>query len=728
MDTVRPSRTRARPLALLAGALLILLAGSTAARAGFWRNLAAPAMITAWSYQGYLQDNSDPANGLFDFEFRLFDAPAGGSQLGATVALDDIAVIDGLFTVTLDFGVIVDGTRYLEIGVRYGADSGPYTLLDPRQPLMAVPLAANADLLDGQDASAFARTSALLVTATAGSGGGVVTSTPAGITCGAICIASYEPGTMVTLEAAADSTSSFAGWTGACSGTGSCTVSMNGIQSATATFTRQQAELSVSRTGGGVVTSEPAGIYCGAQCSRSFDLGSAVTLTASPDPTAQFAGWTGACSGASTTCVVTVDAAQSVSARFTARLAVSKNGSGAGFVDSSPPGISCGSTCATDFEGDLNVTLTAAPDSTSSFAGWTGACSGSDAACVVRMSEARSATATFQRIMLPLSVNKTGSGAGSVISSPAGINCGSTCSASYIKDTTVQLTAAGDSTSTFAGWSGSCTGTGSCTVTMDAARTVTATFTRQSNTLTVAKGGDGGGTVVSDPAGIFCGPQCSASLAANTTVTLIAAADSNSSFAGWSGACSGTTTSCAVAMNQARSVTATFTRNLFALTAVRQGAGSGTVVSNPGGIECGATCQATYPAGTVVALTALPAATSNFTGWSGACSGAGVCLVTMTQAWTATATFALNTYQLAVLKSGTGSGLVTSSDFMVNCGATCTATYQAGATVTLTATAGGGSAFAGWSGACAGASTCVVTMDQARSVTAVFNLATSSGG
>jgi beta-xylosidase len=73
-------------------------------------------------------------------------------------------------------------------------------------------------------------------------------------------------------------------------------------------------------------------------------------------------------------------------------------------------------------------------------------------------------------------VTKTGTGSGTVTSNPTGINCGSTCSASYASGTAVSLTAAAASGATFAGWSGACTGTGSCVVTMTAARSVTATF------------------------------------------------------------------------------------------------------------------------------------------------------------------------------------------------------------------------------------------------------------
>src|SRR6266516_2750728 len=75
-----------------------------------------------------------------------------------------------------------------------------------------------------------------------------------------------------------------------------------------------------------------------------------------------------------------------------------------------------------------------------------------------------------------LTVTKAGNGTGTVTSSPAGINCGATCTASFTKNTNVTLTATADPGSAFAGWSGACTGTGSCVVKMSANKTVTATF------------------------------------------------------------------------------------------------------------------------------------------------------------------------------------------------------------------------------------------------------------
>ena len=88
---------------------------------------------------------------------------------------------------------------------------------------------------------------------------------------------------------------------------------------------------------------------------------------------------------------------------------------------------------------------------------------------------------TVQAPTQTLTVATSGSGSGTVTSSPAGINCGSTCSHAYATGTSVTLSATPASGSVFSGWSGACSGTGGCTVTMSQARSVTATFTPQSS-------------------------------------------------------------------------------------------------------------------------------------------------------------------------------------------------------------------------------------------------------
>jgi hypothetical protein len=161
-----------------------------------------------------------------------------------------------------------------------------------------------------------------------------------------------------------------------------------------------------------------------------------------------------------------------------------------------------------------------------------------------------------------LTVGKDGFGQGTVSSSPAGIDCGPTCSAQFPAGTTVTMTAAPSASSGFGGWGGACSGTGPCTVTMDAAKSVTATFHLQLTILRflgVGKAGTGQGLVVSNPAGIDCGTSCSRGFASGTAVTLTAAPASGSAFAGWSGACTGSG-SCAVTMDGNRDVTATFVR------------------------------------------------------------------------------------------------------------------------------------------------------------------------
>lgn len=241
---------------------------------------------------------------------------------------------------------------------------------------------------------------------------------------------------------------------------------------------------------------------------------------------------------------------------------------------------------------------------------------------------------------LGLTVTKSGAGAGTVTSTPAGINCGATCSAAFASGTSVTLTAAAAAGSTFGGWSGACTGTGACSVSMTAARTVSATFnTSTSFPLSVTRMGAGTGTITSAPAGINCGTTCSANYASGVSVTLTAAAAGGSTFAGWGGACSGTG-ACTVSMTVARNVTATFnSTTTFALTVSRTGAGTGTVTSSPAGINCGTACSTNYANGTSVTLTAVPASGSTFAGWTGACTGTGSCVLSMTQSRSVTVAF-----------------------------------------------------------------------------------------
>ena len=476
--------------------------------------------------------------------------------------------------------------------------------------------------------------------------------------------------------------------------------------------------LTVTEKGTGTGTVSGGGISCPGTCSASVVQGTMVTLTAAAGGGSTFSGWSGGgCSGTGT-CVVTMSAAESVTATFTATktltftdetLSVSLGGTGTGSVSGGP--ISCPGTCSASVVQGTMVTLTAVAGAGSTFTGWSGGgCSGTGT-CTVTMSSAESVTATFTA-MQTLSVSLEGTGTGTVSGGP--ISCPGTCSASVVQGTMVTLTAVAGAGSTFTGWSGGgCSGTGTCTVTMSSAESVTATFTAM-QTLSVSLEGTGTGSVSGGP--ISCPGTCSASVVQGTMVTLTAVAGAGSTFTGWSGGgCSGTGT-CTVTMSSAESVTATFTA-MQTLSVSLEGTGTGTVSGGP--ISCPGTCSASVVQGTMVTLTAVAGAGSTFTGWSGGgCSGTGTCVVTMSSAESVTATFtAMQT--LSVSLEGTGTGTVSGGP--ISCPGTCSASVVQGTMVTLTAVAGAGSTFTGWSGGgCSGTGTCVVTMSSAESVKATF--------
>lgn len=136
---------RGAGLALITMLLVALAASSTYARElGPGVSIRSEEPVgTGFTYQGRLSDGGSPADGAYDFEFRLFDAPEDGAQVGNSVVIDDYQVAEGLLTVELDFGqrIFTGQALYLEVGVRAGAGSGPYTVLSPRQPLTAAPYA-----------------------------------------------------------------------------------------------------------------------------------------------------------------------------------------------------------------------------------------------------------------------------------------------------------------------------------------------------------------------------------------------------------------------------------------------------------------------------------------------------------------------------------------------------------------------------------------------------------
>jgi hypothetical protein len=148
-----PMNRKRQILAVAAGLALVaavpfatVLGDDEPAPGGGVTTLAATELSTAFTYQGRLDLSDNPADGAYDLRFIMYDSDSGGSQVGATVTDEDVSVVGGLFSVEIDFGAAAfnGDARWLEIAVRPGDATGNFTVLNPRQPITAVPYAITA--------------------------------------------------------------------------------------------------------------------------------------------------------------------------------------------------------------------------------------------------------------------------------------------------------------------------------------------------------------------------------------------------------------------------------------------------------------------------------------------------------------------------------------------------------------------------------------------------------
>lgn len=171
------------------------------------------------------------------------------------------------------------------------------------------------------------------------------------------------------------------------------------------------------------------------------------------------------------------------------------------------------------------------------------------------------------------------------------------------------------------------------------------------NTLGVALVGNG--TVTSSPSGINCGATCSYDFNSLVSVSLTPTASSGYAFSEWSGDCTGSST-CVVNMSADKNVTATFvTATTYNLNASI--AGSGTVTSSPGFINCNPTCTDSFISGTSVVLTPTAVGGNIFEGWvGGGCTGTGICNLLMNSIKNVTAKFVASSTDYTVIPSVVG--------------------------------------------------------------------------
>jgi Divergent InlB B-repeat domain len=596
---------------------------------------------------------------LFDGDFT----ESAGSSIGVQF-FGPSSCSCNLTTIDVDGTATLDGALDAEATSGYSPSSGEaYTFLD------AGTLNGTFSSTTAGFTTSYSGTAATITTATgtynpltvtvAGAAAGLGSVTDGGqLDCTGFnspCTTQYSSVTSVTLTETPGSGSVFTGWSGGgCSGTATtCTVAMSSAQSVTATFAVAPETLTVMIAGAGSGTvGDGASLSCTtatSPCSNSYPAGTTVTLTEAPASGSTFAGWSdGGCTGTAATCEVTMSSAQSVKASFTEDtepLTVSVTGTG---TVSDGATLSCtvaASPCVQPYPDGTAVTLTETPASGWRFTGWAGDCSGTRTTCTVTLSAAEAVTAGFTQVQETLNVSVSGTGDAGFVTDGGSFGCdsGHGCSHTYPQGTAVTLTEFPSATAypnpaaTFAGWGGACSGKATtCTVTMSAAKTVTATFTSAPSTepLSVTVNGAGLGSV--SGGAINCPGTCSAAVARGSTVTLTAKptlpgdAVLDTELYGWSGACSGSGTTCTITISAAESVTATFVSLArFTFGTVSVAGGTGTVALSVGSasatpvLKCAvgaATCNTLVPADTPLYMTATPASGSSFVSWSGDCS------------------------------------------------------------------------------------------------------------
>jgi hypothetical protein len=460
--------------------------------------------------------------------------------------------------------------------------------------------------------------------------------------------------------------------------------------------------LTVARSGTGSGTVGGAGINCGPDCTETVGSGTVIALAATPTTGSTFSGWSGAgCSGTGA-CNVTVDANKTATATFTLNRYRVEVIAGPNGIVEAPPG---------PFDHGSTVQVYVVPDP-----GYVAAVSGTcpagsffrDIYTTGRLGMDCTVVFTFSPLFT-LTVAKAGTGGGTI--SGPGISCGVDCSEIVGSGTVVALSATPVAGSIFSGWSGAgCGGTGGCSVTVDANKTATATFTLQQYTVSASAGANGSISPASTQ--VFHGSP------AVFTVTASPGYDTSISGTCPAGSLVGTTYTTGP-ITGACSVTATFAPPMFMLTVERQGSGSGSVNGN--GISCGSDCSEKVVSGSRIEMVATAATGSTFAGWSGArCSGTGPCIVTVDADYTVTATFTLNQYTVSASAGANGS----ISPVSQQVGHGSTASFTVTPATNYTAAMGGTCP----AGSLVGSTYTTGTITGACSVMATFNLAASVPG
>lgn len=549
-------------------------------------------------------------------------------------------------------------------------------------------------------------------------GNGYVSSYPSGILCGAACTESYDSGTEITLTVTPSEGHTFVGWEGACTGTqNTCTVVLDKAKSVTARFSGQAAaeyELRVYRSGGlGKITSEPFAIYCGSLCTydaAKFPAESTVTLTAvATGAGVQFLRWEGDCTGAETTCKVTMSAGKTVTAVF------SGEGQKAAAGQTTQPKEQKSQPAKTPI---VTIETTKTPIVTIG----------------TRDEQSAIAAKTYS-----LNIEIRGTGGGSVQALDFNVNCQQTCQKEINERELVTLTTLAGNGSVFAGWETDCLGMqANCTLSFNREKRVGAVFNKATDASSgqarpakkthqvwvevtgrgIAKSGDGK-IGCSENAG-----ECVAEYEIDSEVALEAVPAEGHRLAGWEGACFGHGNTCKIMVDKLKNARAIFHQNYYELKINNTGDGDATIFSGNYEIACGNTCTQYFASGSIVNLKIYLQPLTVFEGWSGECTGKEeTCTVKMDQLKKeVTARFRGPKIEYGLAVNATGPGKIIAADGSFECmDGNCKKNYAKDSKITLNAVAGEREKFLGWGGRCIGSQqTCIVTMEWHNFVSARF--------
>jgi outer membrane protein assembly factor BamB len=468
-------------------------------------------------------------------------------------------------------------------------------------------------------------------------------------------VTTYHYGDSVDIKAINAFGWSFSGWSGHASGSANTTINMNSNKTITATFTQNTYTLTMITVGQGSVS--PG--------NQSYLSGTSVDLRATNVAGWTFSGWSGDTTGATNTTIV-MNSDFTITATFTQdiySLTIITEGNG-----NVLPGNQ-------SYLSGTNIDLKAINSAGWSFTAWSGDASGA-ANTTITMNSNKIITATFTENTYTLTMIIFGNGN----ISPGNVT-------TYHYGDTANINAVNALGWYFSGWTGDVSGAANTTITLNANKTITATFLPNIYTINMTYTGNG-----------HVDFNATQPYSYGQTVSLTPVADPGWSFYGWSGDAQGSSNPLILTMTVNMTITAVFTQNTYTLTMIT--VGNGQVL--PGNAT-------TYTYSDNVDLKAIATAGWSFNGWTGDATGTSNTTITMIANKTVTATFTENTYTLTMLTVGNGN---------VNLGNVTN--YHYGDTVDLKATNAYGWTFTGWSGDATGATNTTITMNVNKTITATF--------